>query len=129
MARLAGHGHGGMSWPCARPHPCETEGPVAPVTSTFAATSGDSSPIGSIVLLVVLAAGFWFVAIRPGRRRMQAMQAVQSTLEPGRQVVTTAGMYATVAAVDPEEDTVTLEVAPGVNVRFAKGAVMKVVED
>lgn len=99
------------------------------MTVTYAAANSKSgSPIGSLVLLVALAAVFYLVAIRPGRRRVQAMQTAQNKLEAGREVVTTAGLYATVVALDEGGETVTLEIAPGVQARFARGAVMKVVE-
>jgi preprotein translocase subunit YajC len=87
------------------------------------------SPAGSLVLLGLLVVGFYFIAVRPGRKRMQAMQVVQSGLEPGRQVITTAGLYATVTAVDDTDQTVTLEIAPGVEARFARGAVLKLVDE
>lgn len=93
------------------------------------AQSGEGSPIGSFVILIPLLLAFYFVAIRPSRKRMQAMQTVQQQLSPGREVVTTAGLYATVTDVDDAEQTVTLEIAPGVHARFARGAVMKVVDD
>ncbi len=46
-------------------------------------------------------------------------------MEPGARVRTTAGMYATV--VDIDGDDVILEVAPGVEVRYMKRAIMEVV--
>ena len=46
-------------------------------------------------------------------------------MQPGARVRTTAGMYATV--VDVDGDDVILEVAPGVEVRYMKRAVMDVV--
>jgi preprotein translocase subunit YajC len=46
-------------------------------------------------------------------------------VEPGARVRTTAGMYATV--VDTDGDDVILEVAPGVEVRYMKRAIMEVV--
>ena len=63
--------------------------------------------------------------IRPQRRRQQQAQQKQSTLRPGARVRTTAGMYATV--VDVDGDDVVLEVAPGVEVRYMRRAVMDVV--
>ena len=45
-------------------------------------------------------------------------------MQPGARVRTTAGMYATV--VDVDGDDVILEVAPGVEVRYMKRAVMDV---
>jgi preprotein translocase subunit YajC len=99
------------------------------VIATFAQEQQGGNPLGSLLLVFLLALAFYFVAIRPGRRRMQAMQAVQASLAPGREVVTTAGLYGTVTAIDDADGTVTLEIAPGVQARFARGAVMKVVEE
>jgi len=63
--------------------------------------------------------------IRPQRRRQQQAQQQQRTLTPGSRVRTTAGMYATVSAVDG--DDVILEVAPGVDVRYIRRAIMEVI--
>ena len=59
--------------------------------------------------------GFYFLMIRPQRRRQQQAAQKQNTVTPGAQVRTTAGMYATV--VDVDGDDVVLEIAPGVDVR------------
>ena len=53
------------------------------------------------------------------------MSSRSGTVTPGARVRTTAGMYATVSAVDG--DDVILEVAPGVEVRYMKRAIMEVV--
>jgi preprotein translocase subunit YajC len=94
------------------------------------AASSSKSSGGSyifILAIVVLFGLLYFVTIRPQRRRQQAAAQTQSQLEPGMRVRTTAGMYATVAAVEGQE--VVLEVAPGVHVRFLRRAVMDVLPD
>ena len=78
-----------------------------------------------ILVWVLLALGFYFLFIRPARIRQRQTLAIQASLRPGLEVMTTAGLYATVAAV--EDDVVLLEVAPGVVNRYAKGAVARVV--
>src|SRR5205085_7312364 len=67
----------------------------------------------------------YFLMIRPQRRRQQQVQQQQRTVAPGARVRTTAGMYATVVAVDG--DDVVLEVAPGVETRYLKRAIMEVI--
>ena len=100
------------------------------MTATYALAAKQSSGGASgLVLLVPLALVFYFAAVRPGRKRMAAMQTAQSQLAPGREVVTTAGLYGRVAEVDDADGTVTLEIAPGVHARFARGAIMKVVDE
>jgi preprotein translocase subunit YajC len=80
-----------------------------------------------LIGLVVLFGLIYFVTIRPQRRRQQQAQQTQRNVEPGARVRTTAGMYATVVSV--EDGDVILEVAPGVEARFMRRAIMDVVPD
>src|SRR5258708_39127081 len=78
-----------------------------------------------ILVILVVFVGFYFLMIRPQQRRKQQAAQQQNTVAPGARVRTTAGMYATV--VDVDGDDVVLEVAPGVEVRYMRKAVMDVV--
>ena len=88
------------------------------------AKSGGFSSSTLILILIVVVA-FYFLMIRPQQRRKQQAAQKQSNVQPGARVRTTAGMYATVVEVDG--DDVVLEVAPGVEVRYMKRAIMDVV--
>jgi preprotein translocase subunit YajC len=92
-----------------------------------ASTKSSGSGFIFIVAIVVLFGLLYFVTIRPQRNRQRAAQQTQSKIQPGMRVRTTAGMYATVTAVEDQE--VVLEVAPGVNVRFLRRAIMDVIPD
>ena len=89
-----------------------------------AASKSSGSALTFPLLIVLVFVGFYFLMIRPQRRRQQQVQQQQRTVAPGARVRTTAGMYATVTAVDG--DDVVLEVAPGVEVRYLKRAIMEV---
>jgi len=58
-----------------------------------------------------------------GKRRREALE-LQSKIGPGDEVQTVGGLYGTVTDVDDE--SVTLEAAPGVHLRFLRGAIAKV---
>lgn len=73
----------------------------------------------------ILVAAFYLLFIRPSRNRAKALSQLQDSLAPGVEVMTTSGMFATVAAI--EDDAVVLEPSPGVTLRFAKAAVARVV--
>jgi preprotein translocase subunit YajC len=92
----------------------------------LAATSTKSSGFNpsTLILILVVVVAFYLLMIRPQQRRKQQAQQQQNTLAPGSRVKTTAGMYATVVAMDG--DDVILEVAPGVEVRYMRRAVMEV---
>jgi preprotein translocase subunit YajC len=89
-----------------------------------AAKPSSFNPSTLIIILIVVVA-FYLLMIRPQQRRKQQAAQKQSSVAPGATVRTTAGMYATV--VDVDGDDVILEVAPGVEVRYMKRAIMEVV--
>ncbi|WP_258574097.1 preprotein translocase subunit YajC [Actinomadura parmotrematis] len=81
----------------------------------------------TILVLLAMVLVFYFLLIRPQNKRRREQVAMQSAIEPGAKVITTAGMHATV--VETDDDGVVLEIAPGVNARFLKQAIMQVVKD
>jgi preprotein translocase subunit YajC len=95
-------------------------------TYDLAATSSKSGFSSStLILILIVVVAFYFLMIRPQQRRKQQAAQKSSSVAVGARVRTTAGMYATVVAVDG--DDVVLEVAPGVEVRYMKRAIMDVV--
>jgi preprotein translocase subunit YajC len=93
-------------------------------TAAPAATSSSGGSSTFLILIVVVFIGFYFLLIRPQRNRQRKVMEQQNTVLPGARVRTTAGMYATVVAVDG--DDVVLEIAPGVEARYLKKAIMEV---
>jgi preprotein translocase subunit YajC len=93
----------------------------------LAATASKSSGFNpsTLILILIVVVAFYFLMIRPQQRRKQQAAQQSNNVEPGARVRTTAGMYATV--VDVDGDDVILEVAPGVEVRYMKRAIMEVV--
>ena len=70
----------------------------------------DRSMIISIVYMVALFAIFYFLFIRPQRKKEKQLDQLRSSLEVGQMVTTIGGMLATVAKV--EDEFVVLEVGP-----------------
>ena len=96
----------------------------------FAATSSTSSgsPAGLVVPLVLMGGLFYFLLIRPQQRRTRAQRDLASELSIGDEVLTLGGMYGTVRDVD--DDSVTVEISPGTNVRTLKqGIARRLTED
>lgn len=80
--------------------------------------------MGSFIPLLLVVVVFVLLIIVPYRRqaaRQRSVQAMQASLEPGTQVMTTAGIYGTVVSVG--EKSVELEVAPGTVIRIARAAI------
>jgi len=91
----------------------------------LAAEGSGGGGLTPLLLLLGLGAFTYLILVRPQRNRMKQMQRTQASLTPGAEVMTTAGMYATVVRFD--DDSVTLETAPGVHNRYARAAVARIV--
>jgi preprotein translocase subunit YajC len=76
-------------------------------------------------MIVLLFGVMYFMMIRPQQKRRRDAEQMQSSIGPGDEVVTIGGLYGTVTSIDDE--TVMLEVAPGVQTRYARPAVARVV--
>lgn len=83
-----------------------------------------NNPLGTFLPLILLVVVFYFLLIRPQRKRQQEQVQMQNSLTPGVRVMTTTGLFATVVAL--EDDDVVLEVAPGVETRWVKAAIGRV---
>ena len=83
--------------------------------------------MAELVPLLFIAIAVVFLLVLPMRQRNRALQRaqqLQAGLVPGTRVMTTSGLFGTVAAIG--DDTVDLEISPGVTVRWAKAAVAEV---
>jgi preprotein translocase subunit YajC len=81
----------------------------------------------AIVPFVLIALVFYFLMIRPQRRRQQTLAATQSSLVPGAEVMLTSGIFGRVASL--EDETVHLELSPGTVVKVSRQAVVRMVEE
>ena len=78
-----------------------------------------------IIYLVVLLAAFYFLLIRPQQQQAKRQQQVVNSLEPGVEIVTVGGIYATV--VEVEDERIRVAVADGSELEIARRAVASVV--
>jgi preprotein translocase subunit YajC len=81
--------------------------------------------IVSLLPLVAIALLFWLLIIRPASKRQKDQARMQSAVSEGEQVMLTSGIYGTVTELN--DDRLSVEIAPGVVVRVARGAIGSVV--
>lgn len=92
-----------------------------------AAGPAASSPLSSLMPLLMFGLLFlfmWFMVIRPERKRQKERQTMLSALKKGDHVITTAGLFAQVAALD--EHTVTLKVGDDLRLKFERNAIARI---
>jgi preprotein translocase subunit YajC len=88
-----------------------------------ASSSGSGSSLAALLPFVLIAVAMYFLLIRPQRRRMQEQRALANAVQEGDEVMTTAGLYGFVTAI--EGDVIWLEIAEGVDIRIARAAVSR----
>jgi preprotein translocase subunit YajC len=91
-----------------------------------AQSGGGAGSLMPILMIVLLFGVMYFMMIRPQQKRRREAEQMQAALSAGDEVVTIGGLYGTVTGVDDE--TVLLEVAPGVQTRYARPAIARVVK-
>lgn len=80
-----------------------------------------------LLIIVVIFGLMYFVMIRPQRNRQRQAQQQQRQVGNGSRIRTTSGMYGTI--VDSDDNNVLVEVAPGVQIKMMRRAIMGVVPD
>jgi preprotein translocase subunit YajC len=97
---------------------------LATTPAPSSSSSGKGGGFGVFLLPILIIAVVYFAFMRPARKRQQAAAAVKREVSVGDEVTTTAGLIATVVAI--EDDFLTLEVAPGVHCRYVPAAILRV---
>lgn len=75
----------------------------------------------SLAPILVIFVIFYFLLLRPARKRQQDLRRVVESLKKGDKVITNGGLYGEVAGVDG--NVVFLKIADNVKVRVAKSAI------
>lgn len=110
---------------------------LARIQEATAATSGESpttppnAPTATWVdtlmqfaPMIAIFAIFYFVLIRPERAQRKKREEMLTKMVKGDKVMTTGGMFGTIAALSDKE--VTLEIADGVRVKFVRQSIQEV---
>lgn len=79
------------------------------------------SGLSSLIFLGLLIAIFYFMLIRPQKKRMESHRELVESIGVGDEIITMTGLYGTVRAIGDED--VEIEIAPGTTVRFLKSAI------
>jgi len=86
-----------------------------------------NSSLSTFMLIALMGLAFYFLIMRPQRKRQQAAQRTMSDLEPGARVMLGSGLFGTVISVG--EKQVVLEISPGAELTVLKQAIARVVTD
>lgn len=92
-----------------------------------AASSGglfSTGTMGMIVYVVALVAIFYFLAIRPSRKRDKQLKEMQAAIQVGDDVVTSSGLYGKVVEISDDVITVEFGTNRGVRIPVKKSEIL-----
>ena len=75
----------------------------------------------AFIFPLLLLAAFYFLLLRPQQQRVRGHNALVASVDVGDEIVSAGGIVGVVKAVDDRD--VQFEIAPGVIVTLAKGAI------
>ncbi len=96
-------------------------------SSGSTSSGGGGSSFAPLLFLVLIFLAVYLLFIRPARNRQRAAVGARRQVSVGDEIITTSGLIATVAEVG--DDALTLEIAPGVRVRYVPAAILRVLSD
>jgi preprotein translocase subunit YajC len=88
---------------------------------------GASSGSGFFLIIIVAFLLLWLIVVRPQRKRQSQQQQMLGDLKIGDEVLTAGGVYGTITRLD--ENEVTVEIAPRVEVRVSRRAIAGVTRE
>jgi preprotein translocase subunit YajC len=78
-----------------------------------------------IVYFALLIVAFFFLIVRPQRRQLAARKALIKAVDVGDEIITAGGIYGVIRSIDEEQDTMRVEIAPGIEMTLAREAVAR----
>ena len=75
-----------------------------------------------IIFLILIFGVFYFIMVRPQRKRQKEHQELTQGLQKGDRIITTGGIYGQIESMS--DDSVVLKLEGGTTIRVARGSVM-----
>ena len=140
MARFGGLSPDGIARPKTPGNPTWTPRMLESLLNSLIFAQGDAAPdeapggggvsgIGQLIFsFAVIAVMFYFMLIRPNRKREQDRKSMLATLKKNDHVVTVGGIKGIVANVKPEDDEVVLKIdeATGAKLRVVLSSIARI---
>jgi preprotein translocase subunit YajC len=79
----------------------------------------------SFMPIILIAAVFYFLLIRPMKKQDQERQKMASNLKKNDEVLTNSGIYGTITDVSDSEDKITVKIADNCRIKMTKGSVLR----
>lgn len=83
--------------------------------------------MSGILMIVAMIAIFYFFMIRPQQKKQKEIKKQREAMQNGDKIVTAGGIHGKIKEI--KENTLLIEVAPGVSIKVDRGSVYPLVDD
>ncbi|CAA9326136.1 MAG: Preprotein translocase subunit YajC [uncultured Friedmanniella sp.] len=77
----------------------------------------------TLIMIALMVFAFYFLILRPQKKRQQAIQNTLSSLQPGSRVLLGSGLFGTIVSIGDRQAV--LEISPGVELTVLKQAIVR----
>lgn len=103
----------------------DTAATAATATTQSAGAGGfNFGTIGMVIYIIALVAIFYFLAIRPSRKRDKELKEMQASIQVGDDVMTSSGFYGKVVEMNDQVVTVEFGTNRGVRIPIKKSEIL-----
>ena len=81
----------------------------------------------TLIMIALMIFAFYFLILRPQKKRQQAIQSTLNSLQPGSRVLLGSGLFGTILSIGDRQAV--LEISPGVELTVLKQAIVRTVTE
>ncbi|GAA1431112.1 hypothetical protein GCM10009616_17460 [Microlunatus lacustris] len=81
----------------------------------------------TLIMIALMIFAFYFLILRPQKKRQQAIQSTLNSLQPGSRVLLGSGLFGTIVSLGDRQAV--LEISPGVELTVLKQAIVRTVTE
>ena len=101
---------------------------LAMATQPAGGQGGVAGMLGMLIPFVLIFVIFWLLLIRPQMKKQKEHQKLLAALKKGDRVVTSSGMFGTIASFNEEKNIVVLKVSEDIKLEFLRSSIAGKVE-
>ncbi|MDE6272869.1 MAG: preprotein translocase subunit YajC [Muribaculaceae bacterium] len=73
-----------------------------------------------MLMIVAMIIIFYFFMIRPQSKKQKEIKKAREAMQKGSKIVTAGGIFGTIKSINTENNTIMMEVAPGVTIKVSR---------
>lgn len=84
---------------------------------------------GGMLMIIAMIVIFYFFMIRPQSKKQKEIKKAREAMGKGDKVVTAGGIFGSIKSINDADNTIMMEVAPGVTIKVSREQIFPVVAE